>query len=139
MHPGDDLFAIGLFATVGGAGSEFNVNDDVRELLAEWKKDSEVLLKKYDTNQNNQIDMDEWQQVRDDALRHVLDDHAGQKSMPSVHLVSKTCDKRRPYLLSAVPQSDLVRRLVMKSGALITTFFIAGILATFLINARFAG
>jgi hypothetical protein len=53
--------------------------------------------------------------------------------------MSKTCDKRRPYFLSAVPQSDLVRKFTLYSGTLITTFFITGILATFLINARLAG
>ncbi len=139
MHAGDMLYAIGLFATVGGAGSEINANDDVRELLAEWKKDSESLLKKYDANQDGQIDMNEWQQVRDSALRQVLASHAEQKTAPSVHLMSKTCDKRRPYLLSALPQSDLVRKFTLYSGALITTFFITGILSTFLINARLAG
>ena len=139
MHPGDMLYSIGLFATVGGAGAVINVNDDVRELLAEWKKDSEALLKKYDVNQDDQIDMNEWQQVRDDALKQVLANHTDQKTAPTIHLMSKTCDKRRPYLLSAVPQSDLVRKFSLYSGALMTTFFITGILATFLIKARLAG
>ena len=139
MHPGDKLFAIGLFATVGGADSEISVNDDVKALLAEWKKDSETLLSRFDSNKDGEISMDEWQQVRESALQKILADHAQQKSCPSVHLMSKTCDKRRPYLLSALPQSEMVRKFTMYSGALIAAFFISGILATILIKSRITG
>lgn len=138
MHPGDELYAIGLFNTVGNSTAEFTVNEDVRELLAEWKKDSEVLLSKYDKNRDGQIDVTEWQKVRDDALKKVKANHNGQIKLPPVNLISQTRDKRRPYLLSAVPQFNLVRKYTFNASALITTFFIAGALATFFINVRLA-
>lgn len=139
MHPGDDLYAIGLFATVGNSAAGFTVNEDVKELLAEWKKDSEILLSKYDMNRDGQIDVSEWQKVREDALIEVKAKHSEQKNIPPVNLISQTRDERRPYLLSAVPQFDLVKKYAFYAGASIIVFFITGALVTFLINTRLSG
>ncbi len=139
MHPDDPLYAIGLFDTVGGAGSEYNSNDDVAHLLRDWKKNSEELLTRFDENKDGQIGMDEWQKVRDAALKQIQNQHAEQKATAPVHMLAKTCDSRRPFLLSALPQSDLVKRYSWYSTGLIVTFFVAGILATWMIGARFSG
>lgn len=136
MHPNDPLYAIGLFDTVGGANSEFNSNHDVAHLLRDWKKNSEELLSRFDENKDGQIGIDEWQKVRDAALKQVQSQHAEQKATAPVHMLAKTRDSRRPFLLSALPQSDLVKRYSWYSTGLIVTFFVAGILATWMIAAR---
>lgn len=139
MHPDDPLYAIGLFDTVGGVGSEFNLNNDVAHLLRDWKKNSEELLTRFDENKDGQVGIEEWQKVRDAALKQVQSQHAEQKATAPVHMLSKTCDSRRPFLLSALPQSDLVKRYSWYSTGLIVTFFVAGILATWMIVARLSG
>lgn len=139
MHPKDQLFALGLFNTVGGAGGEFNIDDDVRALLKEWKQDSEALLKKYDKNKDGQIDMEEWQAVRQDALNHAMANHAERKTAPPVNMMTKTCDRRRPYLLSAVSQEALIKRYHFFSIGLISLFFICGAFATWFISLRMTG
>jgi hypothetical protein len=138
LHSGESLYAIGLYKTVGGAGSHFNVKEDVRELIREWKTDSEELMKRFDTNNDGEIDLNEWQRVRDEALKHVMEKHSEQKTMPPVHMMNKTNDKRRPFILSAVPEDDLTRRLHIYSVIAITTFVICGSLSTLLISARLA-
>jgi len=138
MHPNDSLYALGLFKTTGGAGSEFSANDDVRDLLIEWKKDSDALLEKFDANKDGEIDMVEWEQVRETALKEVLEKHNGLKTAPPVHLMSKTHDQRRPYLLSAISESTLIKRFSHYSTMLIITFFATGALATLLISVRLA-
>ena len=139
MHPDDPLYAIGLFETVGGAGSEFNTDGDVGHLLREWKKNSEQLLARFDENEDGQIDMEEWQKVRETAFKQIQNQHAEQKAKAPVHMLSKTCDSRRLYLLSALPQSDLVKRYSWYSSGLIVTFFVAGMLATWMISVRISG
>jgi hypothetical protein len=136
MHPDDPLYAIGLFDTVGGAGAEYNSNDDVVHLLREWKENSEQLLTRFDKNKDGQIDMEEWQSVRATALKQVQGQHAEQKAIAPVHILAKTCDSRRPFLLSALPQSDLVKRYSLFATGLIIMFFIAGALATWMIGVR---
>ena len=139
MHPEDPLYAIGLFETVGGAGSEFNTDGDVGHVLREWKKNSEQLLARFDENEDGQIDMEEWQKVRETAFKQIQNQHAEQKAKAPVHMLSKTCDSRRPYLLSVLPQSDLVKRYSWYSSGLIVTFFVAGMLTTWMISVRISG
>jgi hypothetical protein len=138
MHPGEILYAIGLYKTVGGASSQFNINDDVRDILREWKSDSESLMAKFDKNKDGQIDMEEWQKVREEAYKAVVERHAEVKNTPPVNVMSNTRDRRRPYLLSAVSQSDMIRRFYYYSISLIILFFICGAIATWLIGVRLA-
>lgn len=136
MHPGDPLYAMGLFNTVGGAGGEFNVDADVRDLLKEWKSDSETHLREFDKNSDGEIDIHEWQQVREHALSEVLAKHNERKTAPPVNMLTRTRDRHRPFILSAVPQESLIRRYFYFSLGLITTFFIAGTFAVWCLNMR---
>ena len=139
MHPRENLYAIGLFKTVGGAGGDFNADADIRGLLGEWKQDSEMLLAKFDTNNDGKIDMDEWQNVRNAAYREVMSRHSEQKTAPPVNVMTKTLDRRRPYMLSAVPQEFLIQRYQFYATGLILLFFICGAIATWMIGIRMAG
>ena len=139
MHPQDPLFAIGLYNTVGGAGGEFNIDADVRDILKEWKQDADALLKKYDKNKDGQIDMEEWQAVRQDALDHAMANHSERKTAPPVNMMTKTCDRRRPYMLSAVSQESLIKRYHYFAVGLISMFFLAGAISTWLISLRITG
>lgn len=136
LHPGEPLFAIGLFETVGGAGGHFNVDGDVRTLLREWKRDSEQLLEKFDYNRDGDIDVREWEAVRQQALREVMARHAERKTVEPMNLMTATHDRRRPYILSAVPQDHLVRRFHHYSIGLILLFFAAGTASTWIIGLR---
>jgi E3 ubiquitin ligase/EF hand domain-containing protein len=138
LHSGENLYAIGLYKTVGGAGASFNINEDVRELIREWKTNTETLMKKFDTNGDGEIDLNEWQKVREEAYKHIMEKHSEQKTLPPVHLMSKTNDKRRPFILSAIAQDDLTRRLHIYSILSITAFIICGSLSALLISVRLA-
>jgi len=136
MHPGEPLYAIGLFQSVGGASGEFNANAEVVDILKEWKNDSEYLLKNFDANRDGQIDMHEWEKVRKAALAKVMESHKEMKTAPAVNMLSRTHDKRRPFILSFVPQEDLIKRYRLFSYGLISMFFICGTFVTWIINLR---
>ncbi|MEJ2760067.1 MAG: GIDE domain-containing protein [Gammaproteobacteria bacterium] len=136
LHPEESLFAIGLFKTVGGAGGDFNVDEDLRELLREWKRHSEALLKIYDKDKDGQLDMEEWQAVREAAYRKVMADYKERKTVMPANVMGRTGDMRRPYLLSAVSQRGLERRFTYYIAGLITLFFLAGASASWLIDLR---
>ncbi len=88
----EPLYAIGLFGTVGGAGDVFGPGSDVRTVLTEWKQDSETLLKKFDTNKDGKIDMQEWEAVRTQALKEVMAKHHERKVETPVNLLARTRD-----------------------------------------------
>jgi len=136
MNPGDPLYALGLFKTVGGAGGAFNVDADVRELLRAWKRDSERLLREYDANKDGEVDMEEWQKVREAAYKTIMEQHADRKTAMPSNIMARTGDVRRPYILSALPQASLERRYALYTSGLIVLFFLAGSAATWLIGMR---
>lgn len=139
LRPKEPLYAIGLFTTVGGAGDVFDSAGDVRDILKEWKQDAETLLTRFDTNKDGEIDMQEWQAVRAAALQEVMANHAERKAEAPLNLLARTRDKRRPFLLSALPQHALIRRYQIYSAALILLFFICGAFVSWAINLRLAG
>ena len=138
LHSGESLYAIGLYKTVGGAGAKFDINEDVRELIREWKTDTETLMKRFDANNDGEICLQEWQQVRDEAYQEVMKKHHEQKNLPPVHIMNKTNDKRRPFILSARPQDDITRRFHFYSILSISLFLLCGSLTTWMISLRVA-
>ncbi len=138
MHSGESLYAIGLYKTVGGAGVKIDMNESVRELIREWKSDTDTLMKKFDKNDDGEIDLQEWQNVREEAYKHIMERHNEQKTLPPIHILNKTNDNRRPFILSAIAQDDLTRRLHIYSVLSICLFLICGSFSTWIISLRMA-
>jgi hypothetical protein len=115
LRIGDPLYTLGHFRTQHGAAS-FDEQADLRELLAEWKRDQAELLRRFDANQDGVIDLTEWETVRRAALEAVRQKHIEQAVHPDLNVLSRPPD-RRPYLLSALPQSVLIRRKRWRSAA----------------------
>lgn len=136
IHPEEPLYTIGLFTTTGGSNIKLDINQDVRELISEWKKDSEKLREQFDTDQDGEFDLLEWEKVREAALKQVLADHNEIRSIPSVNILGKTCDRRRPFLISAYPQSETIKKYTLYTSLGFTTFFISGLISTWLISMR---
>lgn len=130
------LHVMGNFTTTGGAQGEFDVNADVRELLREWKADSNTMLERFDENNDGDIDLEEWKKVREAALEHVLEEHAALRKVPPTNLVDATHDRRRPFLISAKDQFDIVKRWQLYKYLYFTLFFVSGVFAVYLANLR---
>lgn len=139
LHPGDPLYAIGLFETVGGAGSGADHQTMLRELLREWKTDSDMLLQRFDANNDGEIGLEEWEAVRAAAWQEVLGQHAELQTAEPVHTLTATRDSRRPFLLSALPQFDLVKRFHWYMLGLFALALISGSLLSWLTTVRLAG
>ncbi len=133
----EPVYAIGLFNTVGGVGGDYDLDTDVRELTREWKQDSETILSRFDANKDGQIDMQEWEAVREAARREIMKKHAEHRALPPIHVMGETHDRRRPYLLSAYPQSDLITRYHRYAIALLTSFVILGVVFAWMLSIRF--
>ena len=130
------VYAIGLFKTIGGAGAELDAKADVRDLVREWKANSAALLERFDQNKDGEIDLKEWQQIREEAYKEVMKKHRHEKTLPPVHMMSKTKDKRRPFLLSSLNQAALVRKLHYYSISCHLSFALCGTASTLLVIWR---
>ena len=136
IRKNDTVYAIGLFKTVGGAGAELDAKVDIRNLIREWKEDSATLMARFDANKDGELCLEEWQRVREEAYKEVMKRHRHEKTLPPVHTLGKTRDRRRPYLLSSLDQAALVRRLHRCSVSCFLVFASCGTLAALIAILR---
>ena len=78
---GKPLYVIGNLDTRKELLDVAALNRAVGTKLADWKTRPQQLLNRYDQNLNGQIDMDEWDLARRDAINEVKAEHAMQTNL----------------------------------------------------------
>jgi hypothetical protein len=136
IYPGDPLYAIGLFKSFGEADRQAMREDRIKARLSQWKADHAGLLKRFDRDGDGNIDMAEWEVARRTAIREVTREQLHEDQQP-LHTLSRTTSRRRPFLISAHPEFDLVRRYRYLSIGSISGFIIAGSIAAWMFTTRF--
>lgn len=137
MHPGDTLYAIGLFQSVGGEHEVFNTAEEVRALLSKWKQNPEKMLSMFDRNKDGVIDAHEWENVRKVAGYFIRKKQINRKVSPVTHVLSKPENTRQPFLLSNKPQHELTRRYKIFSASSFAGFLLVGSFAAWMFLIRF--
>jgi hypothetical protein len=84
---------------------EASLNRDVSAKLIDWKSRPQQLLRRYDQNLNGQIDMDEWQLARQDAINEVKAEHSMQANNNAGFTLAKPAGKL--FLISAKSPQQL--------------------------------
>ncbi|MBI4195027.1 MAG: hypothetical protein HY526_08115 [Betaproteobacteria bacterium] len=127
LLPKGALYAIGEFTTTSGAVTGHDERADVGDLLADWKRDREQLLHRFDTNRDGEIDMQEWERARLEAQHEVRRRHAHGRAaaVEGVHLMRKPRDGRLFLLANEFPEK-LGRRFAFRSRVHLVVFFAAG-------------
>jgi hypothetical protein len=121
LLPQDTLYAIGEFATLGGADATLDFDGDVSALLAEWKKNQPKLLERFDLNRDGSIDLKEWQLARHQAQREVEKSYQKIRSSSDVNVMRKPADGRL-FLLSNQLPDKLVTRYQLWSWVHVAIF-----------------
>ncbi|HWU69600.1 MAG TPA: GIDE domain-containing protein [Stenotrophobium sp.] len=134
---GDVLYALGWFRTQG-AERAFDESDDARALLAEWKRDQAQLLKRFDSNGDGQIDMQEWEAARRAALEEVRQQAVQNAINPDLHVLSKPRD-HRPFIISTLSQAAQARRLRWQAAASLVAAAGLGYFSALLLSLRLPG
>jgi hypothetical protein len=106
---GDQVYAIGDFASEGGSNASLNRNADVSALLAEWKQRKPALHERFDLDADGRIDEREWSLARRAAQREVERRHREILSQPVTHVLRKPADGR-PFLVSTLDPVQVGRR-----------------------------
>lgn len=120
LLPDDDLYALGEFTTLGYDSSPQDTRLAMSALLTEWKSDRDELLRRFDANQDGEIDMAEWDRARKAAEEQI---HARQRERAAgnpVHLLGKPV--KRPFLLSNLGHDGLSKRYRLWAWAHLAVF-----------------
>lgn len=107
--PQANIYAIGEFSTLGGASADLNLNRDMSELLAEWKRDKPQLLKRFDLDGDSEISEQEWMLARQAAKREIRKRHREIRLEPGTHILSQPRDGRL-FLITDMNPESLARR-----------------------------
>lgn len=125
LLPQDRLYAIGEFATIGGANSNLNPDTDIGALLAEWKKNQPELHQRFDLNQDGTLDLREWELARRQARREVEARHRDIRMSDGTHVLRRPPDNRL-FLISNYMPDKLCRQYRIWSWVHIAIFLGAG-------------
>jgi hypothetical protein len=106
---GEQVYAIGDFASEGGGNSHLDRKADVSALLAEWKQRKPQLHERFDLDADGRIDEREWSLARRAAQREVERRHREILSQPVTHVLRKPADGR-PFLVSTLDPMQVARR-----------------------------
>lgn len=121
----DHLTAVGYFRTDSTSHVGSSRSAAVGDLLGQWKEDKAGLLKRFDLDQDGEINMQEWELARAQASREV--DKAKQQAIldhRDVHFLGAAKDGR-PCVIATYDQNDLVRRYAYWSWAQAAIFLAA--------------
>jgi len=136
LNEHDTLYALGKFTTVDPNKAHGDISDEMRIILKLWKQDQDTLLKQFDANRDGSIDMDEWEAVRQAAQQQAYQQRLSRADKPAIHVLSKTDDFRRPYILSVNSQSSMANRYKLKALACVVGFVLLAPTALWMIIVR---
>ena len=125
LHADEFLYALGDFVTLNDHQGERNLDRQVSATLRTWKQKPEALLQHFDTDKNGELDLQEWERVREAARKQVLHDFLHNASTPSVHTLGKPRDGR-PFILSVQSQRNMSRKFRIKAAASLGVFVLSG-------------
>ena len=119
IEPGDQIYALGHFTTHGGRALRFDKDAAVGELLREWKRDQPSMLKRFDANDDGQIDAQEWDTARREAEKEVLANQNNSAGAPPVDVLGHTGSQRRPFVIAAGTEDDIIAKYNRRSAGLL--------------------
>jgi len=111
----DRLYVIGEFRTKNCA-LEFDSRVELNELLAEWKKDMPALHRRFDLDNDGELDEREWALARQAAKRIVAKNQLEIATNADMHLIGRPPDGN-PYLISNLAPEKLSQRYLLWSWA----------------------
>ena len=130
----DQLYALGYFHTQGPVGMG-EINEEVRQVLVEWKQNQAALIARFDTDHDGKISQQEWDAARAEARKEVLANEREAMQRPPMNVLSRPPDGR-PFILSTKPQKKLEGRMRLYIGACVLAFFISGSFSVRMLTVR---
>jgi hypothetical protein len=123
LHPGEPLYAIGLFRTHSAPLPGTGMEVEVAQLLARWKRDP-ARRAEFDTDGDGVLSLEEWEHARAAARRQVTAEQLEAAQEPGVNVLAR-CPEGRPFLLGATNEARLARHYRLR-GLLGIVIFMAG-------------
>lgn len=106
----ETLYALGRFISVGGGRDSIDQARETGEIIRDWKGDYDQLLSRFDSNGDGQLDLQEWEQVQQQARREAGRRQRELQALPTMHVLNCPDDGQQPFLLSTYDEERLSQR-----------------------------
>jgi hypothetical protein len=128
IEPATPIYVLGLFKTIQKNITTEAVTKRTETLIKHWKIQPDRYLSQYDTDKNGVIQKHEWQLIRLAAKKQIL--AKIDKDNQPIHLLSRTTQKGKPFILSADDEEHLVfiKKLTAYLSIITALLLFAGIL-----------
>jgi len=136
IHHDDPLYILGHFKSYSAMELPTK-HESLAALLRNWKKRPKELLRRFDKNNDGQIDADEWSEAVVIAKKEVDESVAAGLDNEQDSVIEKPSTGRKPFLISATPEAELLKQFQYKSYLALLAFFIVGSAAVWGLNVRF--
>lgn len=132
----EKIYCLGQFETNQGPSRQKVIKESTRVALNQLKKDRNELLRKFDTNGDGEIDLDEWNIARSaaraQAEKEVDDDYEPTQH----HVLVKPFNRKNPYIVSCFGEDELTSRYRLYSVGSLVTFLTTGVYSIIMITTR---
>jgi hypothetical protein len=116
-------YVLGGFHSSSGTATDSR-DEQLSRLLTEWKRDQAELNRRFDTDRDGHLSIEEWERARSAAQTEVDRRAATRPAIEQVHAVGKPADGQL-YLIAAFPEGDLARRYRRRALAAFVGFVAA--------------
>lgn len=138
LLPGKPVYVLGMLRNYNSLTDGPSLKEEITDLLREWKADPARLHQRFDLNGDGKIDEREWLLARSQARREVEAWRREEikRNTEGVNIVGRPDDRRRPYIISAYRETDIVNRYRRHAILLGVGFLVLGSAAVWIFNLR---
>ena len=132
----DLLYVIGLFETRHPPSPTAVRDVEMTKILTEWKQDYDKLTDRFDRNGDGEIDLQEWELVRAEALRKAERQQRAEGPINPVHTISYSPSRRQPYIIASSEPESLSRRYRWQALALLLVSVISASILIWMLRSQ---
>jgi hypothetical protein len=136
IYEHEQVHVLGQFRTHSGAGHDTRAAE-IAALLAQWKQDQADLARRFDTDRDGEVSIEEWQRAHEEARHAVTQRRLEQPVQQALHVVGRP-DDHQLFLIAAYPEKQLARRYRRRAMVAFAGFAVATYALGWLLQGMFA-
>jgi hypothetical protein len=117
----DPIYVLGNFESIRRTPDQQTIQQQVKELIRQWKIQPMRYLKPFDLDNNGKIQQQEWDRVKKHAKMQVLKQHQDQV----IHTIRKPQEGSHPFLISTKSEQELLNKKRLSLVLYLMLFFVS--------------
>jgi len=122
----EKIYILGQFESTGGGRHLDTLKQMTGDVIREWKLSYPDLLKEFDTNKDNTLDIQEWNKVQQAAEQEAKKRRSSESALPTTHIIQRPPISQHPYLISTHDEEKLAIKYGWYAVAAVVALIVEG-------------